>query len=279
MTKKAPAFQFYPKDWLSSLSVTLMTAEQEGAYIRLLCYCWDSGDCSLPADEEQLIKMSRISKGGWEMVGKCFIPHPEKPGFLTNKKLLEMLHEQCAWKVKSSIGGKRSGEKRSLKAFDNNRKSKGGSTKPQPDGWEMVATKSNPSSASASALKKEETSSSVESQSDDVLKVNSDDKVFSNSGKLVEAHLPFTEDAEAIRKHIVSRLPKLARQNAGDVPKWLAAGLTIAEIVEVVDDAIEHQGNIGSFRYFTSCLDSLVEAKRMRDEQDRRMREKYAKPI
>lgn len=143
---KSPAFQFYPKDWLSSLNITLMTAEQEGAYLRLLCYCWDSGDCSLPNDDEQLIKMSRVSKGGWEMVRKCFIPHPEKEGFLTNKRMLEELEQQRSWKVKSSIGGKKSAQKRA----ENKEHSKGG--------WEMVATKSNPATASAtaSATSKEE---------------------------------------------------------------------------------------------------------------------------
>lgn len=117
----------------------MMTAEQEGGYIRLLCYCWDSGDCSLPDNEEQLIVMARISKGGWKMVGKCFEPHPEKQGFLTNKKLYDILHEQVAWKKKSSIGGKKSAAKRA----ENNKNSKGG--------WKMVATKSNPSSSSASS--------------------------------------------------------------------------------------------------------------------------------
>src|ERR1019366_7116705 len=112
---KAPAFQFYPKDWLSSLRITLMSPEQEGAYIRLLCYCWDSGDCSLPDNDEQLIVMSRVSRGGWSLVKVCFIPHPEKEGFLTHKRLLEEMQKQRSWSKKSSIGGKKSAAKRAEK--------------------------------------------------------------------------------------------------------------------------------------------------------------------
>ena len=42
---RPPAFQFYPNDWLSSPTILLMTPAQEGAYIRLLCYCWSDKDC------------------------------------------------------------------------------------------------------------------------------------------------------------------------------------------------------------------------------------------
>lgn len=144
---KSPAFQFYPKDWLSSLNITLMSPEQEGGYIRLLCYCWDSGDCSLPADETQLIAMSRLSKGGWEMVAKCFIPHPEKEGYLTNERLYAELVKQRAWSRKSSIGGKKSAAQRIVKQ----KNLKGGS---QMVG-EWYQPKGNIASASASAKKEE----------------------------------------------------------------------------------------------------------------------------
>jgi uncharacterized protein YdaU (DUF1376 family) len=40
---RTPAFQFYPKDFLGSMSVSLMSADQVGAYILLLCYCWTNG--------------------------------------------------------------------------------------------------------------------------------------------------------------------------------------------------------------------------------------------
>lgn len=49
---KSPAFQFYPGDWLRSLRITMMTHEEQGIYIRLLCHCWLNG--SIPEDTKQL---------------------------------------------------------------------------------------------------------------------------------------------------------------------------------------------------------------------------------
>ena len=83
--------------------------------------------------------MSRVSKGGWSLVKECFIPHPEKEGFLTHKRLLEEMQKQRSWSKKSSIGGKKSAAKRAEKQ----KHFKGGS--------KMVATKSNVASASATA--------------------------------------------------------------------------------------------------------------------------------
>jgi hypothetical protein len=52
---KFPAFQFYPKDWLSSESVICMSAEQRGWYIQLLCYAWQGEPGgSLPAADRKL---------------------------------------------------------------------------------------------------------------------------------------------------------------------------------------------------------------------------------
>jgi len=56
---RSPAFQFYPQDWLASAKVAEMTLEEEGAYIRLICYCWMTG--SIPADPARCAKM--VGKG------------------------------------------------------------------------------------------------------------------------------------------------------------------------------------------------------------------------
>jgi uncharacterized protein YdaU (DUF1376 family) len=53
---KPPAFQFYPKDFLSDTNVVCLTNEELGAYIRLLCHCWLGG--SLPTDDKKLAKLS-----------------------------------------------------------------------------------------------------------------------------------------------------------------------------------------------------------------------------
>lgn len=121
----SPAFQFYPGDWLSSPHVTLMTPEQEGAYIRLLCYAWADPDCSIPDDDEILAKLSRLGegwfKGGSSVVRKCFEPHPEIAGKLVNLRLLKERKKQEIWREKSRSGGIKSAESRAKK------KMKGGS--------------------------------------------------------------------------------------------------------------------------------------------------------
>jgi uncharacterized protein YdaU (DUF1376 family) len=62
MSELSPAFQFYPDDWLSSASVTLLSRSQEGDYIRLLCYCWREG--SIPNDAAKLATL--VGKGATE---------------------------------------------------------------------------------------------------------------------------------------------------------------------------------------------------------------------
>ena len=56
---KAPAFMFYAGDYLSSSRVTLMSLEEEGAYIRLLAHCWLHG--SIPSDPDLIARL--IGKG------------------------------------------------------------------------------------------------------------------------------------------------------------------------------------------------------------------------
>lgn len=141
---KAPAYQFYPADWLSSGSVILMTPAEEGAYIRLLAYDW-MGD-GIVDDDTVLATLSRLGegwlKGGSNNVRKCFIPHPEKPGFLTNPRLQKEREKQKQWKEKSREGGLKSAASRAKKG------GKGGSTKRKPTPNRPVEPKGNSSSSS-----------------------------------------------------------------------------------------------------------------------------------
>jgi len=147
--EKSPAFQFYANDWLSSTKINLMKPEEEGAYIRLLCYAWNEPDCGLPDDDEQLAILSRLGKdwlkGGVSVVRKCFF---SKGGRLYNKRLLKERKKQEKWKKKSSEGGKKSAKVRWGKG---KKADKGGykkvTTKRQPNG--------NPSSSFSSSLKTE----------------------------------------------------------------------------------------------------------------------------
>lgn len=145
---KSPAFQFYPADWLSSQTITLMAPEHEGAYIRLLCFDWAQD--GIPDDDTLLSRLSRLNEGwfngGSIVVKKCFTPHPQKPGFLTNSRLQIEREKQKKWSEKSTEGGKKSAETRAKKA-----QLKGGSKMVEPKGNRTVEPKGNSSSSSMSS--------------------------------------------------------------------------------------------------------------------------------
>jgi len=155
MKCKAPAFQFYPGDWLSSPKIALMTPAEEGAYIRLLCYAWADPECSIPDDDTILTNLSRLGegwlKGGSIKIRECFTAHPKKPGRLFNERLMEERKKQQAWRKKSQEGGKRSAASRALKAQTIQNEAewwlKGGST--------VVEPKANSSSSSSSSKKED----------------------------------------------------------------------------------------------------------------------------
>lgn len=142
---KDPAMPFYVNDWLSSGSVTCMSLEQQAAYLRLLCHCWKSQDASLPDDDEQLASLSGLGRkwlrGGSALIRKCLIPHPTKPGHLTNEKTHELWQERLAWREKSAEGGRKSAQA----------KSKGGATKRTPKHQANGNSSSSSSSPSSSS--------------------------------------------------------------------------------------------------------------------------------
>ncbi len=76
---KAPAFQFYPKDFLSDEDQAVMSCEQAGAYIRLICHAWNEG--SIPDDAVKCARLAgsdpkRFSAHVWPSVRLCFRPVP-----------------------------------------------------------------------------------------------------------------------------------------------------------------------------------------------------------
>ena len=64
--EKAPAFQFYPRDWLSDPVQACMSAAGAGAYIRLLCYCWLNE--TIPGESGALARLAGMSPKEWARV-------------------------------------------------------------------------------------------------------------------------------------------------------------------------------------------------------------------
>jgi len=94
---RSPSFQFYPADYLADANVQLMTCEEEGVYIRLLCYCWREG--SLPNDDKELsalakgVDMSRVTR-----VKTRFVTDPEDSQKLVHPRLIEERKKQAVYR-------------------------------------------------------------------------------------------------------------------------------------------------------------------------------------
>lgn len=163
---KSPAFQFYAAEWISDEHVSMMSLEEEGAYIRLLAYCWREG--SISSDLESL---SRLCKGGSTtliaVVAKRFQPHPNLSDRLVHPRLELEREKQRKWREKSAEGGRASGQTRrkSPKSKDL-QAAKGGSRVVEPNGkrtgWQMVEPNGN--SSSSFTNKEIHTSASAEGQ-------------------------------------------------------------------------------------------------------------------
>src|ERR1019366_10819545 len=84
---KSPAFQWYPKDILSSHRVAMMTLCEEGAYRRALDFCWLHG--FVPADTKQLCKMigKNCSAKIAEVVKEMFVKMPGDETKLIHERL------------------------------------------------------------------------------------------------------------------------------------------------------------------------------------------------
>jgi hypothetical protein len=114
--KNPPAFQFYPKDFLSDLNVQSMTNEEVGKYFKLICHCWI----------ENGLKIGSPLVEGWltngSTIRKCFY---KKGGKYRHPRLDLERQKQIKWHEKSKEGGRESARRRQEKL-------KGGSTKGQP---------------------------------------------------------------------------------------------------------------------------------------------------
>lgn len=112
MKEKSPAFQIYPKDFLSDENVAVMNLEETGAYIRLILHCWTEG--SIPSDHARLalllkVPVRRVGKL-WPALAPCFVP--SSTDRLIHPRLDKERAKQERFRVKMSLAGKRSGVSR-----------------------------------------------------------------------------------------------------------------------------------------------------------------------
>lgn len=101
--EKPPAFQFYPKDFLSDANVSVMNMEEVGIYWWLICHLWIEG--SLPKNQKALRELCKNPpnwKEDWKKVKKCFYANGTR---LYHKRLEKERKKQEEWREKSRRGG------------------------------------------------------------------------------------------------------------------------------------------------------------------------------
>lgn len=94
--KPSPAFQFYPQDFL--VGCAELTAEQVGAYIRLLCYQWSKG--ALPDNDKLLAALGGCRVASVAVLRLKF--HKGQDGLLRNDRLEEVREEQNSYRQKQA---------------------------------------------------------------------------------------------------------------------------------------------------------------------------------
>lgn len=111
---RSPAFQLYPSDFLADENVAIMSLQERGAYITLICFCWREG--SIPDDVLKLSKMCGVDpakfKKLWLNVKPCFTSDESLEGRLTHPRLEKERQKQTDHKVKCSDSGKKGAQKR-----------------------------------------------------------------------------------------------------------------------------------------------------------------------
>lgn len=106
MKNRAPAFLFYASDFLMDEHVALMSLEERGAYITLICYCWREG--SLPTEMDRLGRLCGLDGSAmaqlWLSLEPCF---SLASGRYVQPRLNEEKQAQAEHRKERSESGKR----------------------------------------------------------------------------------------------------------------------------------------------------------------------------
>lgn len=153
MAEKSPAFQFYPKDFLTDDAVLAMTNEQIGAYVLLLCHAWLTPE-GISTAQSSLARMchcttSRFTRCIWPFIEQCFSVNDA--GRLVNRRLEAERVKQQEFRAAASRAGKLSAAQRALNGRSTNLPTEGQRT-PQRKVNGRVNGKSTLLSSSSSAV-------------------------------------------------------------------------------------------------------------------------------
>lgn len=221
-TNKSPAFQWYPKDILTSMRVAQMSLQEEGAYRRALDFCWLNG--SLPSD---LKKLSLVIGKGCNVkiaavVKEMFIEEGE---ILTHERLNQELKKQQENKQKRSEAGKKGNELR----WNSDKKSEANLS--QCDDFAIAENRLSSSS-----------STSI-SNNTNVINLNASCEFRFSVGKNVYQGLP--SDLAKTNEHVIY------------LNNWLSGKITIEEFSKVFDEDFKSK-MFSNERHFQNSISSTV---------------------
>jgi len=147
--EKAPAFQFYPKDFLSDGNQGEMSLKETGAYARLMCRCWL--EMTIPDDITRAANLCGATTAEmrqmWPAIRRCFRPSDVEPGRLIHPRLEKERVKQEAYRQRQSAKGRASAAARTGCQPEYNHGSTTVQPDTQPDGNRM-ATRGQPKSNS-----------------------------------------------------------------------------------------------------------------------------------
>jgi len=110
--EKAPAFQFYPRDWLSDINVRAMTHEERGMYWDLCAHEWLEG--RLPDNPEEIARILDVTPEElaphWDRIRSCF--ETTRAGYLVHPRLKRERKKQRERKKKQSDSGLKGANRR-----------------------------------------------------------------------------------------------------------------------------------------------------------------------
>ena len=114
--EKAPAFQFYARDWLSDLRLRLLDHEAKGMFVDLLCHQWLEGH--LPSDDRSIARLLGISTRKWRATRRRLECHFQLngDGLMFNPRLSEQRKAVVGRHKERVTAGRKGGLARSSSA-------------------------------------------------------------------------------------------------------------------------------------------------------------------
>jgi uncharacterized protein YdaU (DUF1376 family) len=160
MSEPSPAFQFYPRDFLSDERVRIMDATARGVYITLLCVCWIEG--SLPVEDRAIQRIGDCSAEDWARIrDDVLVCFTENDGRYRHGRLDRERQKQAEYAAKQAESGRLGARGRWRKDGKPMRSPKGRHSKP------IATPMANNGSASAFSSSSSSSSSSASAEEKD----------------------------------------------------------------------------------------------------------------